>query len=104
MESPLWGTASQSNLETLQRFQNKVLRTIVNAPWYVPNSVLHIDLSIPTVREEITKLSVAHKDKLSQHPNQLLPILLEEKDRNGSNAKTHVICHKDSYKMHVPRH
>jgi hypothetical protein len=75
---PLWGTASQSNLEILQRFQNKVLRTIVNAPWYVPNSVLHTDLSISTVREEITKLSVAHKDKLRRHPHQLLPILLEE--------------------------
>jgi hypothetical protein len=60
---PLWGTTSQSNLEILQRFQNKVLRTIANAPRYVPNSVLHTDLSIPTVREEITKLIVAHKDK-----------------------------------------
>jgi len=31
---PLWGTASHSNIEILQRFQNKVLRTITNAPWY----------------------------------------------------------------------
>jgi hypothetical protein len=29
---PLWGTASQSNIEMLQRFQNKILRTITNAP------------------------------------------------------------------------
>jgi hypothetical protein len=64
---PLWGMASQSNLEILQSFQNEVLR-IANAPWYVPNSVLHTDLSIPTVREEITKLSVARKDKLRRHP------------------------------------
>jgi hypothetical protein len=30
--APLWGSASTSNIEILQRSQNKVLRTIVNAP------------------------------------------------------------------------
>jgi len=29
---PLWGTASNSNIETLQKYQNQVLRAIVNAP------------------------------------------------------------------------
>ena len=77
-EIPLWGPASQSNIEILQRFQNKVLGTIVNAPRYVPNSIPHADLSIPTIREEVTNHSVTHKDKLRQHPNQLIPILLEE--------------------------
>ena len=36
---PLWGTASNFNIEILQRFQNKVLRSIVNAPRYVPNTI-----------------------------------------------------------------
>jgi len=44
----------------------------------MPNSILHTDLLIPTVREEITKHSIAHKDKLLQHTNQLIPIILEE--------------------------
>jgi hypothetical protein len=35
----LWGTASTSNIEILERFQSKVLRMIVDAPWYVPNSL-----------------------------------------------------------------
>jgi hypothetical protein len=34
----LWGTASTSNIEILERFQSKVLRMIVAAPCYVPNS------------------------------------------------------------------
>jgi hypothetical protein len=34
----LWGTACHSNIEILQRFQNKVLRTLANAPWYIPVS------------------------------------------------------------------
>jgi hypothetical protein len=58
-------------------FQNKVLRSILNAPWYVSNRILHADLLIPTVREEVTKHTVAHKDKLRLHPNQLIPTLLE---------------------------
>ena len=32
----LWGTASNSNIEILQRFQSKMLRSLLNAPWYVP--------------------------------------------------------------------
>jgi hypothetical protein len=65
----LWGTASNSNLEILQRFQNKVLREIVDAPWYVPNTVLHKDLSVSAVREEIKKCSVTYSHRLQVHSN-----------------------------------
>jgi hypothetical protein len=58
---PLWGTASNSNIEILQRFQNKVLRSIVNAPWYVPNTILHTNLQIPTVKAEITNFSTKYE-------------------------------------------
>jgi hypothetical protein len=30
----LWGSASISNIERLERFQEKVLRMITDAPWY----------------------------------------------------------------------
>jgi hypothetical protein len=33
----LWGSASDSNIETLERFQSKVLRIFTDAQWYVPN-------------------------------------------------------------------
>ena len=33
----LWGTASASNVEKIQRRQNKILRTITAAPWYIRN-------------------------------------------------------------------
>jgi hypothetical protein len=36
---PIWtsamGAASNSNIEILQRFQSKAVRSIVNAPWYI---------------------------------------------------------------------
>ena len=75
---PLWGTASNSNIEILQRFQNKVLRSIVNAPWYVPNTILHIALQIPTVKAEITNFSTKYREKLITHPKELIPSVLEE--------------------------
>jgi len=75
---PLWGTASNSNIEILQRFKNKILKSIVNAPWYVPNTILHTDLQIPTVKAEITNFSTKYREKLITHPNELIPALLEE--------------------------
>lgn len=44
----LWGSASNSNIEILERFQAKVLRIIVNAPWYVTNEIIRRDLNIKT--------------------------------------------------------
>ena len=78
---PLWGTASNSNIEILQRFQNKVLRSIVNAPRYVPNTLLHTDLQIQTVKAEITNFRTKYQEKLITHPNELTPALLEEPRR-----------------------
>jgi hypothetical protein len=46
----LWGCASESNIQVIQRYENKVLKCIVNAPWYVRNSDLHRDLGIETVK------------------------------------------------------
>jgi hypothetical protein len=44
---PIWtygiqlcGTASTSKIEILENFQSKALRMIVDAPWYVPNTLI----------------------------------------------------------------
>lgn len=67
----LWGTASNSNIEIIQRFQSKCLRAITCAPWFVPNEIIHRDLNIPTVKEEIQSFSAKYKGRLSSHPNKL---------------------------------
>ena len=38
-----------TNIKRIQSFQSKVLRKIVNSPFYVPNRVLHKDLNVPIV-------------------------------------------------------
>jgi hypothetical protein len=49
----LWSTAFTSNIEILELFQSKVLRMIVNAFWYVTNTVNRGDFQTPSVKEEI---------------------------------------------------
>jgi hypothetical protein len=73
----LWGTTSNSNIEILERFQSKVLQLIVDAPWYVSNSVIRNDLKIPTGKEEISRFSSHYNVRISVHPNELVASLTE---------------------------
>ena len=34
----LWGCTKQSNTDIIQQFQNRVLRNIIDAPWYIRNA------------------------------------------------------------------
>jgi hypothetical protein len=52
----LWGCAGNGNIQRIQRYQNKVLRGIVNAPWYARNSDVHRELDIRMVIAEIKRL------------------------------------------------
>jgi hypothetical protein len=42
------------------------------------NKILHTQLKVPTIREEITEFSVRYRDKITIHPNVLVSTLLEE--------------------------
>ena len=73
----LWGCASKSHILSIQRFQNKVLRTIVNAPWYLRNDDIHRDLGVPTVNEFIKTIAAKHENRLIDHENPEALRLLE---------------------------
>jgi hypothetical protein len=77
----LWGTASTSNIEILERFQSKALRMIVDAPWYVPYTHIRRDLQIPSVKEEIIVYSSHYSARLTARPNDILLTLLEPLER-----------------------
>jgi uncharacterized protein YeeX (DUF496 family) len=63
----LWGCASESNIQVIQRYKNKVLKCIVNAPWYVRNSDLHRDIGIETVTDIIAMFAKSHEKRLQDH-------------------------------------
>jgi hypothetical protein len=54
----LWGTAFTTNIEILERLQSKALGTLVDALWYVPNTV-------------IRHYSSQYSALLNAHPNNL---------------------------------
>jgi hypothetical protein len=58
-------------------FQSKLLRLIVDAPWYVSNSVICKDFQIPTVKEEIIRFSSYYNVRISVHLNELIASLTE---------------------------
>lgn len=72
----LWGSACISSILTMQRTQSSILRSITGAPWFVRNSIIHKDLNIPFIEEEIMRYSQIYKRKLSEHPNPLAKQLL----------------------------
>jgi hypothetical protein len=71
------GYNSKLNIEILERFQSKVLRLTVDAPWYVSNSVIRKDLQIPTAKEEISRFSFLYVVRFHAHNNELIATLTE---------------------------
>jgi hypothetical protein len=58
------------------------LRTIVDAPWYVPNTVIRRDLQTLTIKGEIRRYSFQYCARLCEHPNDLILNLVELLDNN----------------------
>lgn len=76
----LWGCTKKTNAEIIQKFQNKVLRGIINAPWYIRNSDLHRDLQIEMVTEVVRKQAVSHNQRLQSHTNSEMETVLNVRD------------------------
>ena len=82
----LWGTASNSNIETLQRFQWKTLRSLIDVPWYVTNETIHRELKIPTIKEEISKFSNRYNIRVNNHQNPLVTQLIDTSDPHAKKT------------------
>ena len=68
----LWGCAKPTRLKLIQQFQSKLLRSIVNAPWYVSSRLLHNDLHISSITDEIQRVATKYNDKTHNHANDLI--------------------------------
>jgi hypothetical protein len=78
----LWGCASKSSISIIQTSQSKILRMIVDAPWYVSNATLYADLGISYVQVDIHQKCNKHHTTLKTHENPLLKtLLLREENR-----------------------
>jgi hypothetical protein len=55
---------------------------IVDAPWYVPKTVIRRDLQTPTVKEEIGRYSSQYSARLSVHSDDLVANLMAQPDKS----------------------
>jgi hypothetical protein len=53
----------------IQRFQNKILSNIVDAPWYIKNPGLHRDLQGEMVKNKTELCAKNHEGRLLHHVN-----------------------------------
>jgi len=65
----LWGNTKQSNTDIIQRFQNNVLRNIVDESWHIRNADLHRDLQMEMVTNDIGKFAKKHEERRRHHVN-----------------------------------
>jgi hypothetical protein len=85
----LWGTASNSNIDILERFQSKVLRIITDAPWYVPNTMIRRDLQVLPVKQEVRNYSITYRHRLENQPNRLAKSLFPGPTLNRRLKRCH---------------
>lgn len=89
----IWGTTCKSNVNIIQRLQNKILRTIVNARWYIPNDNLHKDLNVETVEQLMKRRSQSHLFRLQIHTNKEVQKLPEHEQRYKRRLKRKLPSH-----------
>lgn len=63
----LWGCTRPTNINKIQKLQNKILRDIINAPWYARNKDIHRNLRLKTVKEEVQRIAQKHEIRLKPH-------------------------------------
>ena len=68
---PLWGITTMSHINKIEKIQAKILRTIVNAPWYIRNEDIRRHLETPTVKEAISSNAERYKVRIATLPNRL---------------------------------
>lgn len=67
-----WCQAAKSHRRKVQTLQNKILRAIVNAPWYVRNVDLHEDLRVETTYQAVKKQQETLFANIANHSNPLI--------------------------------
>jgi hypothetical protein len=54
---PIWITASKTQIDRIERFQSRTIRSITKAPQFVRNSIIRKDLNLETIQDHIKRLS-----------------------------------------------
>lgn len=67
-----WGSAAPTHINKVQVIQNKILRIITDAPWFVSNSQLHRELKVPSIWRFLKATATKIMQKAENHENELV--------------------------------
>ena len=67
--APALASAARCHINRLERVQNKTMRTITGAPWYVRNVQLRKDLKLQTIAEHLKDAVTATLDRIQVSDN-----------------------------------
>ena len=62
---------TQCHINKLESLESKILKTIVNASWYVIKEDIREDLKISTVKGKNGRYAKKYKERTATHPNQM---------------------------------
>ncbi|GBN97044.1 RNA-directed DNA polymerase from mobile element jockey [Araneus ventricosus] len=81
--APIWCVTAKTHRSKIQILQNKILRIMTNAPWFVRNDVIHKDLKIELIEDHVKNLSRKFFSQLLDHKNPLINGQVEYAHTNG---------------------
>jgi hypothetical protein len=82
MEYNRWVRLPLQTQNSYNCFQSEILGMIVDAPWYVLDTVIRTELQTPTVKDEICHCSSQYSAHLDVHTNELVVNLLFQLETN----------------------
>ncbi|GJQ86488.1 hypothetical protein Trydic_g10390 [Trypoxylus dichotomus] len=83
-----WAAAATTHINKFQTFQNRILRVVLNAPWFVRNITLHEDAGVDFIRRTATRFF----DRVVDHWN---PLVSECRDYDPRIPWRLVVGHQD---------
>ncbi|KAH8345305.1 hypothetical protein KR084_004743, partial [Drosophila pseudotakahashii] len=66
-----WGTACNTSIKRVESCQSKMLRHMINAPYYTRNTTIFRDLKSNPVCKSITNSAIRYRSRLISHTNRL---------------------------------
>lgn len=64
--------AAKSRIQKMEKSQSKIPRAITHGAWYVTNDDIRRAINIPSVEDEIIRLTNSHKTRIESHSNPLI--------------------------------
>lgn len=82
--APIWAYAGPAAVNRFQVIQNRALRSVVDAPWYVRNRQLHRDLNMTLIHDQAKEVATKFFIKLEESNDPQFGHIIDSYDERTS--------------------